>query len=245
MTVQNGQNGQNGQLIGIGVGTGDADLITLKAYKLLQSASVDCTVLAYMQPAGKPSMARRSVAPHVPVGGDMGEIVLTMPMQTDTATAAAVYNRGAEQILAVIGTGKTVLFLCEGDPMFYGSFMYIYDRLHRQVPTQIVAGITAVSAACSVAHIAFASRDDVCTIVPATLDMGVLAQHLQSADSIAIVKIGRHLHKVKTALKTTNRLDKAVCVAYATLPHQCILPLMEVRQAPYFSIIISTRHQLY
>ncbi len=238
------------QLIGIGVGTGDADLITVKAYKLLQSASADNTVLAYIQPldnasmARGSSMARRIVTPHI-ADVHISEIILPMPMQTNTASASAVYDKGAEQILHAVQSGKTVLFLCEGDPLFYGSFMYIYDRLHRHITIHIIPGINSVASACSVAQIPFASRNDICTIIPATVDATVLTQHLQSANSIAIMKIGQHLPKVKTALRGANRLKNAICVQYATLPNQCIIPVSQVTKAPYFSIIISTVQNLY
>ena len=227
------------QLIGMGVGPGDKDLISLTAYKILQNA----TVIAYIAPPEKPSLARSIVAEHLP-STLVCEIVLTVPMRTDTTTATAVYDKGATQILQAIQSGQSVIFLCEGDPMFYGSFIYIYKRLYKTVTTQIIPGINAISAGCSVAQIAFSSRSDICCILPATLPEKTLIQYIQTANSIAIIKIGRHLNKVKSALIATHTLDKAICVIEATMGSQQITPVQNINEVPYFSIIFITQNRI-
>lgn len=229
-----------GILYGIGVGTGDSDLITLKGYKILQS--VDS--IAYIKTPTSPSMSHTIASPHIPQG--IQNIVLTMPMRTDTTHATAIYDTGADTILHAVQNNKRVAFLCEGDPMFYGSFMYIYERLHTHIPIEIVAGISSVCAGCSVAQIPFASRQDICSIIPATAPYDKILATLENADSIAILKIGRHLEKIKRALDTYHMLKTATCVLYATMDTQRIVPLQDLDTAPYFAIAFAhKKRKLY
>lgn len=226
-----------GTLYGLGIGPGDPELITLKALRLLQAAPV----LAYPAPEEGDSLARAIVADHLP--GGQTEIVLRMPMVAARFPAQEVYDRAAKEIGGHLAAGRDVAALCEGDPFFYGSFMYLFGRVAERFPVEVVPGVSSLTACAAVLGAPLAARNDVLTVVPATLDEHVLAQLLREAEAAAIVKVGRHLQKVRKVLRILGLLDRARYVERATMDEQRILPLqdLDVDSAPYFSMILFHR----
>ena len=224
-------------IIGISVGTGDPDLITLKAYKALQSVDV----IVYVSNKGH-SFARSIVSPHMKT--DVIEIDIDMPMKTDTSHATAAYDIGATKISDCIAQGKSVGILCEGDALFYGSFMYLYARLKNVCDISIIPGITSISAGASATATALTSRNDILTVVPATNDITIISKHLDTADTIIFMKIGRHFDKVKTAIDTAGLLSNSTCIIKASCEDEEIHPLSDIAAAPYFSIIIVRKNNI-
>ena len=110
----------SGVLYGVGLGPGDPDLITRKAAQLIERAEV----VAYPTLAGADSFARAIAADLICQSAE--EIVMDVPMTVERGPAQAAYDEGAARIAAALERGKDVVCLCEGDPFFYGSFMYIY-----------------------------------------------------------------------------------------------------------------------
>ncbi|NQV55924.1 MAG: precorrin-2 C(20)-methyltransferase [Rhodospirillales bacterium] len=219
---------------GLGIGPGDPDLITLKAHKIL--ARVD--VVAYPAPTGSDSLVRAIAAPHIPA--DAEEIVISTPMVTERFPAQDVYDKAAAEISACAEAGKTVAVLCEGDPFFFGSFMYLFARLSERWNVGVVPGISSLNAGAAELRLPLASRDEVVSIIPATLDEDIIAQKLATADTAVIIKIGRHLDKVKRVLEDAGLAGKARYIERATMENQRIENLSELtgKTAPYFSLII-------
>ena len=112
-----------GKLYGVGLGPGDPELMTLRTHRLISEAQV----VAYPTLAGGDSFAR-SIAADV-IRKDAREIVMDVPMSTAREPAQAAYDKGAAEIAAALEAGEDVVCLCEGDPFFYGSFMYLFARL--------------------------------------------------------------------------------------------------------------------
>jgi precorrin-2/cobalt-factor-2 C20-methyltransferase len=226
-----------GTLYGLGIGPGDPELITVKALRLLQSAPV----LAYPAPEQGDSLARAIVAGHLP--GGQTEIALRMPMVAARFPAQEVYDRAAEEIGGHLAAGRDVAALCEGDPFFYGSFMYLFGRVAERFPVEVVPGVSSLTACAAVLGAPLAARNDVLTVIPAPLEAQVLAQLLRDAEAAAIIKVGRHLQKVRKVLRVLGLLDRARYVERATMGEQRILPLQDVdaEAAPYFSMILYHR----
>lgn len=226
-----------GTLYGLGVGPGDPELITLKALRLLKAAPV----LAYPAPESGDSFARAIVAGHLP--GGQTEIVLRMPMVAERFPAQEVYERAAQELGGHLAAGRNVAALCEGDPFFYGSFMYLFGRLAGRFPIEVVPGVSSLTACAAALAAPLAARDDVLTVIPATLPDHVLAAHLRAAEAAAVIKVGRHLPKLCRVLRLLGLLDRARYVERATLAEQRILPLMEAgtESAPYFSMVLIHR----
>lgn len=223
-----------GQIWGIGVGPGDPDLITLKAHRILQVADV----IAYPAPAGSDSLVRSIAAPHIPTGAE--EFVISTPMDVARHPAQDVYDWATDEIGKMADAGKSVAILCEGDPFFYGSFMYLYSRLSGSYDVKVVPGVSSINACAAELGIPLAARSDVISAIPATLDAETLKVRLRAADTASIIKAGRHLKKVKQVLDALGVSDNAMYIERATMDNQRILPLSQVSEdtAPYFSMII-------
>ncbi len=224
----------SGTLYGIGVGPGDPDLITLKAHKILQTAPV----LAYPAPEVGDSLARQIAAPHLPEG--RREIIIRMPLDPKRFPDRGAYDRGAAEIAAVLRGGEDVAVLCEGDPFFYGSFMYLFNRLTDEFPVQVVPGISSLMACAGASLTPLAARNEVLSILPAPMAKDELRERLLRTDAAAIIKLGRHAPKVFDVLRDLNLLDRAHYVAHASMPDQQVMALSEINpeEVPYFAMIL-------
>lgn len=226
----------SGRLYGIGVGPGDPELMTLRAVRILGEAPV----IAYPAPNSGESSARLIAERFIPNGRI--EIAVRVPMRVGPAPIGA-YERAAEEIAAHLEAGRDVAVLCEGDPFFYGSFMYLYDALAGRYPATVVPGVTSLTACAASSARPLVRRDDVLTIVPATLEDDELERRLASADAAAILKVGRHLSRVKAVLEKLGLFSSAIYVSHATRANERVMRLAELAdaEAPYFSMILVSK----
>lgn len=223
-----------GTLYGIGVGPGDPELLTLKAHRILTSAKV----IAYPAPDDGVSFARSIVSQYLNPG--QHEIAIVIPMRAERFPAKAVYDKAAGEIGGHLKAGRDVVVLCEGDPFFYGSFMYLFERLAGDFPVEVVPGTSSLMAAAAALQRPLAARNDVLTIIPGPLpDKQILAQ-LETCDAAAIIKVGRHFGRIRDLIAKAALTDNAGFLERVTLDNQQIMPLGEVTgdKAPYFSIIL-------
>ena len=226
----------SGTLYGVGLGPGDPDLVTLKAARLIAA----CPVVAYPALAGGASFARSIAAGLIPPGAR--EIAIDVPMTTDRAPAQAAYDEGAARIAGALDAGLDVACLCEGDPFFYGSFMYLHARLSGRFAVEVVPGVTSLTAAAARAGRPLAARNERLTVLPGPLPEAELRARIEGADSVAVMKLGRHLPKVRGVIDALGLTDAAIYVERATLADEVILPLRDAPEAaPYFSMILLTR----
>jgi len=224
----------SGTVYGLGVGPGDPELLTLKALRILR----DAPVIAYPAPDIGDSFARQIVAPHLP--GGQQEIAIRMPLGDGQFPKAEIYDRAARDIAAHAAAGRDVAVLCEGDPFFYGSFLYLYERLVERCPVEVVPGVSSLMACASVAGLPLARRNETLTVVPAPLPDDVLRTHFARAEALAIIKVGRHLSRIRRLLAACARLDGSCLIERATLATQRIAALRDLRDdtAPYFSMVL-------
>ncbi|NKC15105.1 MAG: precorrin-2 C(20)-methyltransferase [Gammaproteobacteria bacterium] len=229
-----------GTLYGLGVGPGAPDLITLRGLRILQSAPV----LTYPAPLEGDSLARRIVAPHL--DGHHQEIVIRMPMVAERFPAQAVYDWAAARIGEQLAESRDVVYLCEGDPFVYGSFSYLYERMIGAYPVTVVPGVSSVMACAAAVGAPLAMRNDVLSIVPATLSEDVLTQRIGEVDAVAIIKVGRHLPKVRRVLDSLDLMTAARYVERATFSNEHTMALADFTdvEAPYFSMVLVHRRGL-
>ena len=234
---------ETGVLWGVGVGPGDPELLTLKAARVLRESPV----VAFFAKRGCVGNARRIADPHL--HGDQEELRFDYPFTVEVPATDAGYRsemsgfydicagRIAEQLVS----GRSVAVLCEGDPFFYGSFMYLHDRLAGRFPTRAIAGITGMSGCWAAADLPMTHGDDILSVLPGTLDAAVLARKLAEADAAVIMKVGRNLPKIRRALDRVGLLDRSVYVERGTMAAERIEPLAARdpdKPAPYFSMVL-------
>ncbi|MEV4359218.1 precorrin-3B C(17)-methyltransferase [Nonomuraea sp. NPDC049625] len=231
-----------GRLYGVGLGPGDPELVTVKTARLIGEADV----IAYHAARHGRSIARSIALPYM-TEGQIEELLL-YPLTTETTDHPGGYQGAlddfyadcAERLAAHLDAGRTVVVLSEGDPLFYGSYMHMHKRLAHRYPTEVVPGVTSVSAASAVLGRPLVERDEVLTVLPGTLPAEVLADRLRGTDSAAVLKLGRTFEKVRDALAEAGRLDDAWYVERATMGAERVAPLKDVDAdgVPYFSLAL-------
>ncbi|MCJ8281283.1 MAG: precorrin-2 C(20)-methyltransferase [Rivularia sp. ALOHA_DT_140] len=222
-----------GCLYGVGVGTGNPELITLKALRILQSVGV----IAYPASENGNSFARSIVAEFLP--GNQIDIPIVLPFTLEKS-AQPFYDKASEELAEYLENGADVAVLCEGDPFFYGSFMYIFNRLSSRFDTEIVPGISSVMASSAMMGIPLTYRNDVFMVLSGILSKEILTEKLQVADAAVIIKLGRNFGKVKQVLQELGLVERAKYIENATRSNQMILNVdeVEVESVPYFSLIV-------
>ena len=233
-----------GHLYGVGVGPGDPELITLRAAKLIKNADV----IAYHSGTAGRSIARTIADPLIGEGAI--EELLIYPVTTGLidhplgyyGAVDDFYDESAERLSKHLGVGRDVVVLAEGDPLFYSSYMYLHDRLSPHFPSEIVPGVTSLTAAATALRRPLARHEDVLTVLPGTLPVPELARRLADTDAAAIMKLGRTFAGVREALRQSGRLADALYVERATTGEQRIMPASDVDPAdvPYFSMVRGT-----
>ncbi|MFI7420497.1 precorrin-2 C(20)-methyltransferase [Nonomuraea sp. NPDC049684] len=232
----------SGRLYGVGLGPGDPELVTVRTARLIGEADV----IAYHAARHGRSIARSIALPYMREG--QIEELLLYPLTTETTDHPGGYQGAlddfyadcAERLAAHLDAGRTVVVLAEGDPLFYGSYMHMHKRLAHRYPTEVVPGVTSVSAAAAVLGRPLVERDEVLTVLPGTLPAHVLAERLRDTDSAAVLKLGRTFGKVRDALAEAGRLDDAWYVERATMGAERVAPLKDVDPdgVPYFSLAL-------
>jgi precorrin-2/cobalt-factor-2 C20-methyltransferase len=231
-----------GTLHGVGVGPGDPELLTMRAVRLIREAGV----IAYFAKNGRRGHAR-TIADHW-IAPAAEELPLYYPMTTEVHFGDAAYRRdvgafydsAAEAIALLLQAGDDVALLCEGDPLFYGSFMHVFDRLKESCRVSICPGVTGMSGCWAAARAPITWGDDVLTVLPGTLEEGALIQRLSATDAAVVMKLGSNFPKVRRAIEAAGLIDRAIYIERGTMSGERILPLIETapdEPAPYFSLI--------
>ncbi|HLI43991.1 MAG TPA: precorrin-2 C(20)-methyltransferase [Acidimicrobiales bacterium] len=230
-----------GRLFGVGVGPGDPELVTVKARRVIRQAQA----VAFFAAPGRPSNARAAAAGHLRPG--QRELPLCYPVTTELAAGAryerllsAFYDEAAGEVAALLDEGADVAVLCEGDPFFYGSYMYLHTRLSERYPSEVVPGVPSILAGAAVLGAPLVSRDETLSVLSGVLPAAELERRLAGADAAVVVKVGRNLAKVRSCVEAAGLLDRAFYVERATLEGQRVAPLAGAgaTEAPYFSMVV-------
>ena len=234
----------SGRLLGIGLGPGDPELVTLKAARRLQRAD------AWFCKKGRVGHARTIADALMPER--CLELPLAYPVTTEipfagpeyAACLAPFYEQASAQLAGHLTAGRDVALLCEGDPLFYGSFMHLYVRLRSSFPVEIIPGVSGMAGCWAAAGLPMSWGDDVLTVVPGTLPFATLRDRLRGSDASVVMKIGTHFAKVREAIDAAGLAGEAIYVERGTMPGERVMPLRDKADdiAPYFSIILIPGH---
>ena len=236
MTTATASRADHGTFSVVGVGPGDPELITLKAARRIAAADV----VAFPVRTDGGALAHDIAAAHV--GTHQRRFGFTLPMAVAREPAQLAYDAAARGIGDALQTGADVVLLCEGDPLFYGSAMYLISRLAGRFAIEVVPGVIA-PAACAARLVApLAGRNDVFSVVPAPLGDSALQAAFAGADALAVMKVGRHFDRVRGLVRAAGREATATLFVDATTPGESITPLAAAPEGPkpYFSTILIT-----
>ena len=230
-----------GKIICTGLGPGDPDLMSVRSFRLVQSARQ----IAHFRKAGRSGQARRIVEGLL--AADVTEHAMEYPVTTELLFSSPEYDSALSQFydtwaarLLDLSRTDDVVVLCEGDPFFYGSFMHLYTRLQGRVEIEVVPGITGMSGCWTATGQPVTWGDDVLCVLMGTLPEADLVQHMRTADAVVVMKTGRNLPRIRAALLAVDRLDQAWIVENGTMASQQVSRLADYAQAEcgYFSIVM-------
>ncbi|PID42399.1 MAG: precorrin-2 C(20)-methyltransferase [Gammaproteobacteria bacterium] len=238
--------GKTGTLYGVGVGPGDPDLLTLKAFNTIRNAPVVCYLAGETgnsqakMIAGKALLERQN---HFAEHKDkpLPDIVIAMPMSKDRSLANRAYDRATQSIKEVLDAGLDVAFLCEGDPLFFGSFSYLLERLQDDYPCQVIPGISSVNAAAGVVLQPLVMLKESFIVVSGRHQDGQIERALKEHDSVVIIKAGQARSRILTLLEATGRTADATYLEYVGRDNQQIVTdVTELlpQPGPYFSLFL-------
>jgi precorrin-2/cobalt-factor-2 C20-methyltransferase len=234
--------GTPGMLRVLGMGPGDPELMTLKAARMLSEAPT----VAFFHKRGRLGHAR-TIAGTL-VQAEAVELAFEYPFTVEVAVEDPAYSEGidgfydscAARIAAVLAAGTDVALLCEGDPFFFGSAMYLFDRLSDRFRCEVVPGVTGMSGCWSAASLPFTHGNDVLSVLPGTMAEEELAERLGRCDAAVIMKVGRNMPKIRRVLLLSGKAERAVYVERGTQAGQRLAMLSELGEqtAPYFSMVL-------
>jgi len=230
-----------GTIHGVGLGPGAQDLMSVRSDRLVRGVRH----VAYFRKAGRPGQARTIVEGML--RADVIEFPMEYPVTTEIPVSDPRYNdclsdfyaACIDRLVALVHAGEDVVVLCEGDPFFYGSFMHLYTRLQGVAPVAVVPGITGMSGAWTASGAPITWGDDILTVLMGTLPEDELIRRIRDTDALVVMKIGRHLDKLRRAVAAAGREGEAWLVEYAAMPDQRVTRLCDAAAiAPYFSILL-------
>ncbi len=230
-----------GHLYGVGIGPGDPELMTIKARRILES----CPVVAHFA-------ARRRHGNAWPIiEGVVTDAQTVLRLEYPVTTEAVepgdyerqianFYDRSAADVAMQLDAGHDVAVVCEGDPFFYGSYMYIHQRLADRYPTTVIPGVTSFSAASAAAGVPLVSMNETLTILPGVMPPEQLKEMLATVDAAVVMKVGRHLDDIRDAVHSVGLAGKGIYVERASCATERVLPLVDTADidAPYFSLVL-------
>ncbi|MGW2010493.1 precorrin-2 C(20)-methyltransferase [Streptomyces nigrescens] len=231
-----------GRLYGVGLGPGDPSLMTVRAVQVIAGADV----IAYHSARHGRSIARSIAAEHL--RADHIEEALIYPVTTESTDHPGgyrgaldeFYESAAARLAVHLDAGRTVAVISEGDPLFYGSYQHMHKRLAHRYPTEVIPGVTSVSAAAARLGKPLAEADEVLTILPGTLPEEELTARLASTDTAVVMKLGRTFPTVRRAMERSGRLPEAHYVERATMTGERTEKLgdIDAETVPYFSVSV-------
>ena len=241
-----------GTFIGIGVGPGDPELITIKAAKTLKTVEVICVPKSH---ARKPSMALGMIKQILDERQKPAEILeLFFPMTKDELNNRKLWVENAAIVAAKAKKGN-VAFITLGDPMLYSTFLYLYEcvkETYPEIELEIIPGVTSVTAAAASSKLPLAEKEEVVTIMPSDLNATLMEKTAKYADNIVFMKCAHRIKEfIPILLRSGFTANSTVAlVKRCTLPEEKVLvgKLGEVNRwditEDYFSVAIVKKSQV-
>ena len=194
---------EKGKLIGIGVGPGDTDLLTIKAVKALETVPVICSPKSAKE---KESIALSIVNPIIEKRKDYKRLMLVQPlfpMIEDQKELEKYWDSASELIANYLDSGRDVAFITLGDPSIFSTFSYVQERLKDRYVVETIPGITSFTACASAVDMPLVEKNEVLTVVPKIDNR--LNEIMDYSDCVVLMKASRNTEKLEEIIKAKDK----------------------------------------
>ena len=229
-----------GRLYGVGVGPGDPELLTLRAYHVLSQVPVIFVPLKDKQSKGY----ARSVIESL-VNKSEGKVVgLVLPMLRDREQLVDYWQKAAESIWQYLKNGEDCAFVNVGDPLLYGTFIHVLatlQRSHPEIEVEVIPGISSINAAAARSMVPLASDDDNIAIISGNPEDKVIRETLENFNTVVFMKVNAVVDKLLDILEELNLIEKCVYVRRCTTQDEEIIwdiSKLKGEKVDYFSLLI-------
>ena len=231
---------KTGRLYGIGIGPGDPELLTLKAARIIREVPV-----VVVPKKGETSRSYALSIAREYLDPERQEILeLVFPKKKELSELESYWESSVEAIRARLDEGKDCAFLTEGDPLFYGTFIYVFNIMRKRFPdirVEVVPGVSSMNAAAARASRPLTNASDKLVVLPATYDPDYLASALREFDVVVLLKVSSVFDRVLDTLEDMGLVEKAVYVSRGTTPEEEIvydIRQLRGRRLDYLSLLI-------
>ena len=208
-----------GTFYGIGVGPGDPDLLTVKAIRAIKEIDV---IIAPKTEKKEGSVALEIAKPYLK--SDIEIVYQVFPMVKDFAESPEVFVENKNEILALLNEGKNVAFLTIGDPMFYSTYIYVFNLLSEEnVNIETIPGVPAFLAIASKIGRPLAFGNDILSIIPATANTDEINAALNTSNTSVLMKVYKNFDEIVDTLEKHKMTSQSILVSRCGLPDEKII----------------------
>lgn len=229
-----------GTFYGIGVGPGDPELLTMKAVNAIKKADV---LIAPKTEKKDGSVALNIAKPYLKK--DIEIVYQVFPMVVNFESTDA-WQKNKEEILALLKAGKNVAFLTLGDPMFFSTYIYVFNLLKQEkdIKIETIPGIPAFCGIGSKLGYPLVEGNDIISIIPATASEDKIKAALKVSDNVVLMKVYKNYPEIVDDLAEENMTENALLVSRCGLPDEVVIRDIvkaKDRELNYLSTIITRR----
>ncbi|MCK7606387.1 precorrin-2 C(20)-methyltransferase [Geobacillus stearothermophilus] len=228
-----------GTLYGIGVGPGDPELMTVKAYRRLKEAEV----IAYPKKGRQSKSYAEQIIDAYFAPEEKRRLGLHFPMTKDVAVLEPKWNEAADAIWAELSAGRDVAFVTEGDPLLYSTFihlMHVMERRYPDAPIEVVPGVSSATAAAARLRLPLADGDEQVAIVPARDDYEAMKAAILAHDCVIFFKVAKVIDLMIRLLRELDLLHRAAVVTKVTSREEVIWDVerLEGAELEYLTLLV-------
>lgn len=237
------------ELVGIGVGPGDPDLLTVKAVNAIHNADV---IMCPASREDRPSIALSVVLPLIDKSKNQEIVKLVFPMTKDRGVLEETWKRNAKIMADTVLSGKNVVYLTVGDPYLYSTWIYMHrdiEENHPEIRQSVIPGIVSLFTFASKVGVSIAEGAEKVSIIPSCYDLSSVREIAKNSETMVFLKDGRYFDQVIDVLKEAGFPDDSIFAIGQDLgtEHEIIrkLTLGEADDGTlttkYFSILVVKR----
>ena len=198
------------ELIAVGCGPGDPDLLTVKAVKAIQNADI---IMCPTSKEGKPSIALSAISSILDKTKNQEIVNLVFPMTKDKETLESTWEKNSKILAEGVLAGKNVVYITIGDPYLYSTWIYLHREISKNYPEikiTVIPGIVSMFTFAAKVGISLAEGAEKFSVIPSCYDLSQVKEIAKNSDTMVFLKDGRYFDQVIKLLKESGFSDDSI-----------------------------------